>query len=213
MMKVESWMWPCIIYIYIRVWQNKVYVWTVQIRRGRNSSISCSGRVIIYIAVDNHAQLAYKGKKETCVGPCPTLWQNRTEHTPIDRGVRKRKMGRACAQLVISEDLKLRETEKKDRNGNKSEDIANNNIKMLYYCIVYVKENEREKKWLHWCRIRSRHRCVDKMDFRIGKDIYINIHPIIIRWNIWDQLVQAMRHTGASWSDEFFLEKMSSPNI
>jgi len=92
----------------------------------------------------------------------------------------KRKIGRACAQLVINEDLKLRETEKKDRNGNKAENIANNNIKMLYYCIVYVKENEREKNgsidveldhdidvWIKWTLALEK--------------IYINIHPIIIR--------------------------------
>ena len=80
------------------------------------------------MSVGDHAQKAYIEKKETCIGPCPTLRQNRTEHTPIDRGVYERERGKTCSQLMISTDLQLRVIEKKiiEKKHEKDDGAASN---------------------------------------------------------------------------------------
>ncbi len=100
-----------IIFIYWSMTNYKVYVWTVQaIWEEETQAQSYIQRVIIYI-VSRRSRTVGVWKKERNMRwtmPHPLTEQNRTHPHWIERGVRERKMARACAQQMIDEDFYLR---------------------------------------------------------------------------------------------------------
>ena len=97
------------------------------------------------VSAEDHARSNDERTQKACVGPCPTLRQNRTEHTHNGRGVRQRRNGSSIALTMWSTKICYNFVREREKGGEKKreaekedDDIRNDDVRALHYFVCVV---------------------------------------------------------------------------